>query len=111
MKTIFRKIAIGACWLLVFAFVSCQPDVNDILKNPRKYNNKTVELSGKVTVSNGIFGAGYFMLNDGTGEIPVLTKQGLPNEGEEVEVKGKVSQVIKVGDLQGVGIIEDTKAD
>jgi hypothetical protein len=106
MTSVFQKQIVLASLFFLVLFTACNPNVEDILEKPSKYANKKVELEGKVTKSNGIFGAGYFIIDDGTGEIPVLTSKGLPNEGEEVTVKGKVSQMLKIEGLQVVGIME-----
>ena len=101
----FKSVVIAAMFIL---FLSCgnAVTIEKIVKNPRAYENKSVQVEGKVTNSTGIVGIGYFTISDGTNDIQVFTKSGLPVEGETVNVKGRFTQVLKAGNMQVLAIQE-----
>ena len=101
----FKLVVLAAMFAL---FLSCGNGVTieKIVKNPRAYENKSVQVEGKVTNSTGIVGIGYFTISDGTNDIQVFTKSGLPVEGTTVTVKGRFTQVLKAGNMQVLAIEE-----
>ena len=106
-KLILKTRILLILWVFMALLACNKPSkINEILRNPRDYEKKIINVTGKVTDSNGIGGFGYFTISDGTGEIYVFTKSGLPVEGEEVNVKGRFSQYLKAAFVQVVGIEE-----
>lgn len=69
--------------------------IKDLLANPRDYENKEVTISGEVTYSFNL-GVKFYIVDDGTGRIYVITDRGVPDEGEIVKVKGRFNQRFKV---------------
>ena len=64
--------------------------------------NTEVYLQGKVENRAPFVGNAAYQLQDTTGSIWILTKQALPQLGDEILVKGKVRyQSIKLKDLAG----------
>lgn len=78
--------------------------IKEIASNPMQYESQIVKVRGEVIKSNAIIGLGYFELSDGDAQIIVFSKSGVPIEGEKVSVQGKVSQYLKLGTIQVVGI-------
>ncbi len=81
--------------------------IGDIKKAPSSYDGKTVTVSGKVTGAHNLLVVKYFDVDDGTGEIPVVTQNELPKEGDAVRVKGTVNQAFVLGDARLVVIVEE----
>ena len=110
----FRRGGNRAAVLLLSGFVgltSCAAifatKVGDIKKTPGAYDGRTVTIVGKVTSAHNLVLVKYYEVDDGTGEIPVVTESGLPKEGDSVRVKGRVSQAFALGTARLVVIVEE----
>ena len=96
-------------WLTLFfcvvivAGISCEQfnkltatKIKDLIERPRDYENKEITIHGRVTESASILIAKYFVLQDNTGSIKVMTDRVLPKKGEELRVTGHL-QSIEIG--------------
>jgi hypothetical protein len=99
-------LTILAAMLLVAAIVlaGCNDNrtkISSILERTDSYMNREVLVGGKVTktyaVNLFIAEAGAYQVDDGTGKIWVITKNGVPQEGQTVGLKGTVSSGVKLG--------------
>ena len=74
------------------------PHISDLQRNPGRYQNHSVSIDGVVTSSWGVPMMSYYKVDDGTGEVTVLS-QGLrvPTRGSRVRVKGRVNEVAVLG--------------
>jgi hypothetical protein len=73
--------------------------IEKILASPQKFEGKEVTIEGLVTDRTSFFVVlKFFKLKDKTGEIIVLTKQGLPHVKSTVSVRGKIDEAFPVGD-------------
>ena len=88
--------------LVVLAIASCagmlrNPDIADVRRDAGHYSNRTVTVDGTVTSSWGVPLVPFKMykVDDGTGEITVLSRGGnrIPIKGSTVKVKGVVRDV------------------
>ena len=77
--------------------VGCEEDrtmIGSILDRPHHYYDNDVIIAGRVTGtrSASIFagGAGSYQVDDGSGRIWVITRNGVPDRGDEVGLKGRV---------------------
>ncbi|MCX7829895.1 MAG: hypothetical protein N2445_02385 [Acidobacteria bacterium] len=97
--------------LLIFACDKLSTPINEIKENPEKYENKTLFVYGKVISSQKISPTekeGSYIINDGTGEIKVITTKTLPEIGKKVFVKAKVkSNFVLFGKHFGVVLKEE----
>jgi len=73
--------------------------INRILAEPQRYNNRDVTLRGEVTRSASVLGHGAYELDDGTGRIWVVSKRGVPRRGAHVKTKGRVRDVVDLGQV------------
>jgi hypothetical protein len=66
--------------------------VADIRKNPEKFENKSVVIRGTVTSATKLpfMEEGFYTLDDGTGQITVVTAGALPAEGHKRVVRGTI---------------------
>jgi len=111
---LLRRGATSDAVLLLFGFValaSCAAifatKIADIKKTPGTYDGRTVTVTGKVTSTHNLLVVKYYEVEDGTGEIPVVTESALPKEGDRVRVKGRVSQAFALGTARLVVIVEE----
>jgi hypothetical protein len=85
-------LALSAC-----AGVLRNPDIADVKRNTGHYSDRTVTVNGTVTSSWGVPLVPFKMykVEDGTGEITVLSRGGdrTPSRGSRVKVKGVVRDV------------------
>ncbi len=71
--------------------------IGRILDEPNRYRNRSVRVDGKVTRSYGALVTGVYQLDDGSGKIYVISNSGVPRQGSEVRVKGKVMNGVTIG--------------
>ncbi|MEJ2368124.1 MAG: hypothetical protein P8Z49_07200 [Acidobacteriota bacterium] len=99
--------------VLVSAALSCSrffsTPIKQILNHPRKYNGRTVTVSGTVTESANLLLFRYFKIKDDTGEITVVTDNAVPKTGEQVTVTGVVNQAFSIGSESLIVIRERPK--
>jgi hypothetical protein len=73
------------------------PDIADVKRNAGHYSDRTVTVDGRVTSSWGVplMPFKMYKVEDGTGEITVLSRGGnrTPSRGSHVKVKGVVRDV------------------
>jgi hypothetical protein len=85
-------LALSAC-----AGILRNPDIADVRQNAGHYSDRTVTLNGTVTSSWGVPLVPFRMykVDDGTGEMTVLSRGGerTPSKGSHVKVKGVVRDV------------------
>lgn len=95
--------------------VACTPQsvslpIGDVSNDPGRYGERPVELEGEVTDAVGLLSLGVFTLADSSGEISVLTSQGLPAVGARLKVRGEVLSGITIGGTHyGVSLQEDSR--
>jgi len=54
----------------------------DLLSEPGRYDGRKVRVEGRVGRSAGVLGRGAYQVDDGTGSLPVVSKQfGVPPHG------------------------------
>jgi hypothetical protein len=75
------------------------PSVAELKYNPGRYQNKTVAINGVVTSSWGVPFFNFYKVDDGTGEMTVISQgsRRTPSKGSRVRVKGRVSDVATLG--------------
>ncbi len=73
--------------------------INRILAEPQRYQNRDVTLKGDVVRSASVLGHGAYELDDGTGRIWVVSQHGVPRRGAYVKTKGRVRDVVDLGQV------------
>jgi len=84
--------------------------IKEIQAHPREYAGKQVMVEGEVREVFSLIVFKYFTLDDGTGNITVLTDRPLPRKGERVKVEGRVEEAFSLGD-QSLTVIVEAKED
>ncbi len=102
-----RLIVLGLAAALIAACSTLFANkIGDILKSPGAYEGKDVTIAGKVTATHNLVVVKYYQVDDGSGEIAVVTDNALPKEGDKVRVRGRVNQAFAVGSSRLVVIVE-----
>jgi hypothetical protein len=114
-----RFAFLAACLIVIAAFVagcnSHRDRIGDLDNDPSQYLNHDVTIAGNVTrafeLPLGIANVAAYRLDDGTGQIWVVTHAGAPEVGDKVGVKGRFAPVVElslpgVGDL-GVNVVDE----
>lgn len=73
--------------------------VNELLADPARYRNDTVQLSGEVVDSYSVANRGAYRIDDGTGQLWVVSETGVPRKSARVTVKGTVREGFNLGAL------------
>ena len=74
--------------------------IADIRNDPGHYDNRQVEVTGRVTTawSLPLVPYGLYKIDDGSAEITVLSQQrGTPSRGALVKVRGNVREIANIG--------------
>ncbi len=85
---------------LLVVLIGCPRHVSiaELNRNPGRYQNKEVAVTGTVTESFGLLGEGAFQVDDGTGKIWVLSSNyGVPGKGTRVGVAGNLVGGVSLG--------------
>lgn len=75
-------------------------NIADIRDDPGRYDNRQVEVTGRVTsaYSLPLVPYGLYKIDDGSAEITVLSeRRGTPSRGALVRVRGNVREVANFG--------------
>ena len=89
--------------LLALSLAGCAMragSIADIRNDPGHYDNRQVEVTGRVTTawSLPLVPYGFYKIDDGSAEITVLSQQrGTPSRGARVKVRGNVREVASFG--------------
>jgi hypothetical protein len=104
--------AITAATLSGCALALRTPHIADLQRNPTRYYDKTVSVTGVVTSSWGVPLVPFkvYRIDDGTGEVTVVSQNlRTPVRGARVRVRGKVNEVgVFGGRALGLHIREDS---
>lgn len=73
--------------------------VNQVLADPSRYRDREVKLSGAVVDSYSFINRGAYRIDDGTGQLWVVSDTGVPRISARVTVKGRVREGFNLGSL------------
>jgi|SRR5580693_2286347 hypothetical protein len=105
-----KRLSFAVIGIFAVALTGCprQMRVAQINRDPARYYNKEVTVTGRVVSSYGVASTGAYEIDDGTGRIWVFTdKFGVPTKDGYVGVTGKIYPgVTYEGRTFGIGIRE-----
>jgi hypothetical protein len=88
--------------LVALASVSCASiTINKVLADPSRYRARDVTVSGVVIDSVSVGSRGAYRLRDASGQLWVVSEQGVPRNGARVAVKGKIREGYNLGGFGG----------
>jgi len=96
----------------VAALAGCRSTtrIGDLLADPGRYDGRKVRVEGKVAASAGLLGRGAYRIDDGTGSLPVVSKEyGVPAQGARVTVEGIFPALFTLGS-KSLAVLEQTRS-
>ena len=100
MRTIIRLVVALATLVSLGVNAGCKNTVTikTLLDDPSQYDKKTVSIVGTVSGSVGVLGLGTYRIDDGTGTLRVVSKEGgAPRDGARVGVEGEFRSAYTLG--------------
>ena len=81
--------------------------IGSLLDDPARHDHEIVRVVGRVEEAAGALGYGIYRVNDGTGTIMVLSRQGgAPRSGATVGIEGEFRSAYTFGDKTGAALVE-----
>jgi len=104
------SLTLAGAALALALLAGCKGGVTSIktlLDDPGRFDHQTVRIAGTVGESVGVLGYGAFQLDDGTGMIAVVTKEGgAPRQGAKVGVEGEFRAAFTLGARTAAAVME-----
>lgn len=76
------------------------PSISEINARSVELDGLQVSIQGVVSKNIGVLGMGGFIVTDGTSEILILTNNGLPENGSEIEVTGTFRKAVSFNSFE-----------
>jgi hypothetical protein len=99
MTRVLRPLALAAGLTLLVGSAACATTINKVLSDPSHYRDRDVTISGSVSESYSVADRGFYRLNDGTGQLWIVSSHGVPRNGARVSVKGTIREAFNLGAL------------
>jgi hypothetical protein len=81
--------------------------IKTLLDDPGRFDHQTVRIAGTVSHAIGVLGYGAYQLDDGTGTLTVVTKEGgAPREGAQVGAEGEFRSAFTLGAETAAVLVE-----
>jgi len=106
-----RPLAL-ACLVVALVAAGCKgtTPIAELLDDPARYKDETVHIAGQVTSAIGVFGTGIYEVDDGTGKLPVIAREGgVPREGAKVAVEGRMRVGFTIGTQTLTVLLEERR--
>ena len=86
--------------VVVLASAACASvTINKVLADPGHFRDRDVTVSGEVADSFSVASRGAYRIKDGSGELWVVSEHGVPRNGAQVKVTGKIREGYNLGVL------------
>ncbi len=89
--------SILAAATLVLLACTAHPTIAEINRDPGRYADKDIKVSGRVSGGFAAFGTGVYQIDDGTGSMWIYSQNGVPSNGAQVSVIGRIQQGFSIG--------------
>jgi len=100
--TLSRFVLLAVLSVSALASAACAArTVNQVLADPSRYRDREVRLSGAVVDSYSLVDRGAYRIDDGTGQLWVVSETGVPRISARVTVKGRIREGFNLGSLGG----------
>lgn len=99
-RTRLRSVGLALLVVSALASAACAATtVNKIIADPSRYRDREVRVSGSVVDSYSFATRGAYKIDDGTGQLWVVTESGVPGKGARVTVTGTIREGFTLGSL------------
>ena len=75
--------------------------INHVLTDPGRYRDRNIQITGDVVDSFSVMSRGAYRVRDRTGQLWVVSDQGVPRTGARVKVRGTIREGFNLGSLAG----------
>jgi hypothetical protein len=100
MKQLHRAVVVAVLSVSALASAACASrTVNQVLADPSRYRDREVRLSGAVVDSYSFVNRGAYRIDDGTGQLWVVSDKGVPRTSARVTVTGTIREGFNLGSL------------
>jgi hypothetical protein len=100
--TLCRAVVVTVLSVSALASAACASrTVNQVLADPSRYRDREVRLSGAVVDSYSFVNRGAYRIDDGTGQLWVVSDKGVPRTSARVTVTGTIREGFNLGSLGG----------
>jgi hypothetical protein len=100
--TLCRAVVVAVLSVSALASAACAArTVNQVLADPSRYRDREVRLSGAVVDSYSLVDRGAYRIDDGTGQLWVVSDKGVPRTSARVTVTGTIREGFNFGSLGG----------
>ncbi len=110
MAILTRRGTAALVFIVLLAACTRTTAIGDILAHPRDYADRTVTVRGTVAETFSFLVVKYFVLDDGSGRITVVTARPLPAKGEKITVHGTVREAFSLGSDTTLVLLETAPA-
>lgn len=98
--TLCRTVVVAALSVSALASAACASrTVNQVLADPSRYRDREVRLSGAVVDSYSFVNRGAYRIDDGTGQLWVVSDKSVPRTSARVTVTGTIREGFNLGSL------------
>jgi len=84
---------------LAVGSAACATSINNVLADPSRYRDREVKISGRVADSYSVADNGVYRVQDGSGQLWVVSTRGVPRKDAKVTVRGTVREGFNLGGL------------
>lgn len=110
MKNLWLRFVLLLAIALSAGCKSNVTPIKTLLDDPGHYDKQTVRIAGTVGSSVGVLGYGAYQVEDGTGTLTVVTKEGgAPREGAQVGVEGEFRSAFTLGSQTAAVVVESKR--
>jgi hypothetical protein len=101
MKSILRRsLSLVVVSVSALGSVACaSKTVHQIITDPSRYRDRQVRVSGAVVDSYSFANRGAYRIDDGTGQLWVVSEHGVPRQAARVTVRGTIREGFNLGSL------------
>ncbi len=100
VRSVFRPVLLTGLVLVTLASLACAArTVNQVMADPSRYRNREIKLSGEVINSVSLLNRGAYQIDDGTGQLWIVSDKGVPRKSARVTVKGTIREGFNLGAL------------
>ena len=109
-NTYWKVIAASILAVTMLALLACtaHPSIAEINRDPGRYADKDIKVSGHVSSGFAAFGTGVYQVDDGTGTMWIYSQNGVPNNGAQITVTGRIQQGFSVAGRSYATILRET---
>lgn len=106
-----RLVAASLLVAFVLPLLACNahPSIAEINRDPGRYADQDIKVSGHVSGGFAAFGTGVYQIDDGTGNMWVYSQNGVPANGVQVTVSGRIQQGFSIGGRSYATILRETE--